>query len=461
MKPLFYFPYATGAVFGSELKTVLAHPLASPAVGLEGFAEILCFTQTPGVPIFRDIRPLRSGHYAWIDRQGCHEQRYWALESAPHPDDLPTSVGTVRGLLDDIVRRQLIADVPVATLLSGGLDSSAVTALATEVLREQERGTLATYSIDFEGNQDNFAPTAIRPEQDTPFARLVTQHVGSDHTELLLRTDDVIKARPEVLRARDLPGFADINAAQYLLFREVKGHSTVALSGESADEIFGGYPWFFDPRMRDAPTFPWAASLAAFEPLLDPGLWQALRPREYVADRYSQAIAEVPRLAGEAPADARVREMFYLNLTRWLSMLLEFKDRMSMRVGLEVRVPFCDHRLVEYVWNTPWAFKAADGRIKGLLRDAVADLLPAAVLNRKKTSFPVSQNPAYEQALREEMRAELADPQSALRPLVRPAAVLDLVAGEQQEQAMWRSADTLSFLLQVAEWLRVYNVRIE
>ncbi|MGW4328874.1 asparagine synthase (glutamine-hydrolyzing) [Nocardia sp. NPDC004573] len=460
VKPLFYLSYATGALFGSEPKAVLANPIAPAEVDTEGLAEVLCFTQTPGHAVFRNIRALRPGHYAWIDRRGCREQRYWALGSGDHPDDLPTTTAAVRELLEDIVRRQLIADVPVGTLLSGGLDSSAVTALATGVLNRDERGRLATYSIDFEGNQDNFQPSAVRPDQDTPFARMVARHVRSDHTELLLRTDEVIKARSEVLRARDLPGLADTNAAQYLLFREVKRHSTVALSGESADEVFGGYPWFFDRRMLDAATFPWAVSVAAFEPILDPELWRLLRPHEYIAERYAQTMAEVPVLDGEVPADARIREMFYINLTRWLTMLLDFKDRMSMRVGLEVRVPFCDHRLVEYLWNTPWAFKTADGRVKGLLRNAVADLLPTPVLDRKKTSFPVSQHPAYEQALRQETRAELADPDSPILPLVRREAVLDLLAGPLGAQGMWRSADTLSFLLQIAEWLRVYHISI-
>ncbi|WP_159928833.1 MULTISPECIES: asparagine synthase (glutamine-hydrolyzing) [Nocardia] len=460
VKPLFYLPYATGVLFGSELKTLLANPIAAAEVGIEGLAEVFCATQTPGHAVFRDIRALRPGHYAWIQRRSCREQRYWALTSGEHPDDLPTTTAAVRELLEDIVRRQLIADVPVGTLLSGGLDSSAVTALATEVLNRNSRDRLATYSIDFEGNQDNFQPSAIRPEQDTPFARMVAQRVRSDHIELLLRTDEVISARSEVLRARDLPGLADTNAAQYLLFREVKKRSTVALSGESADEVFGGYPWFFDQRMLGAATFPWAVSVAAFEPVLDTELWRLLRPQEYIAERYAQTMAEVPALDGEAPGDVRIREMFYANLSRWLTMLLDFKDRMSMRVGLEVRVPFCDHRLVEYLWNTPWAFKTSDGRVKGLLRNAVADLLPAPVLDRKKTSFPVSQHPAYEQTLREEMRAELADPNSPLLPLVRREAVLDLLAGPPGQQGMWRSADTLSLLLQIAEWLRVYHISI-
>ncbi|MFC3890658.1 asparagine synthase (glutamine-hydrolyzing) [Lentzea rhizosphaerae] len=460
VKPLFYLPHAAGVLFGSELKAILAHPIASAEVDAEGLVELLCVNQSPGHAVFRDIRALRPGHYAWIDRRGCRELRYWGLESGGHPDDLPATTEAVRELLEDVVQRQLIADVPVGTLLSGGLDSSAVTALATAARNREGRDRLATYSIDFEGNEENFQPIAIRPEQDNPFARMVAEHVGSDHTELLLGTDEVVKARSEVLRARDIPGLADTNAAQYLLFREVKMRSTVALSGDGADEIFGGYRWFFDERMLNAPTFPWAVSVSGFEPVLDPELWQKLRPHEYIADQHAQTMAEAPALDGEAPADARIRQMFYANLTRWLPLLLDFVDRMSMRVGLEVRVPFCDHRLVEYLWNTPWAFKSTEGRVKSLLRDAVADLLPTAVLDRKKTSFPVSQHPAYEQTLRQQMRAELADSNSPLLPLVRRQAVLDLLEGPLGAQGMWRSADTLSLLLQIAEWVRTYNIRI-
>ncbi|WP_028923631.1 asparagine synthase (glutamine-hydrolyzing) [Pseudonocardia acaciae] len=458
VKPLYYRGYDGGVVFGSEQKALLAHPLVEPEVDAGGLAELLCLTQTPGHAVFRGIRALRPGHLAVIDRRGVRESCYWRLHSAPHDDDPETTAATVRELLADTVERQLVADVPVGTLLSGGLDSSAVTALASAA--SGTVGTVASYSIDFAGNDEHFRPDANRPEQDAPFARTAAAHIGSKHTEIVLRTEDVLAAQSEVVTARDLPGLADINAAQYLLFREVKGAVTVALSGEAADEVFGGYAWFHLSELLDGATFPWAVALDGYRPVLDPGLLERLRPREYLADGYATALAEVPRLDGEPAADARIREMFHLTLTRWLTMLLDFKDRMSMRSGLEVRVPFCDHRLLEYAWNVPWALKTLDGRNKGLLRAAVSDLLPAAVLNRRKTSFPVTHHPGYRAALAELMSAELADPNSPLDPLIDRAAVRALVRGRAEPAGWWRASDTLASLLQIAFWLRHYRVRL-
>jgi asparagine synthase (glutamine-hydrolysing) len=159
------------------------------------------------------------------------------------------------------------------------------------------------------------------------------------------------------------------------------------LSRESADEVFGGYAWYHVHALLAAPTFPWAAD-GSWAPLLTPSVRSEIRLDEYAADRHAQAVAEVPRLAGESPEDRRIREVLYLGLTRWLPFLLDRKDRLSMACGLEVRVPFTDHRLVEYVWNVPWAMKEAGGSRKDLLRTAAAGLLPTDLLNRRKSIYP-------------------------------------------------------------------------
>ncbi|WP_143254479.1 asparagine synthase (glutamine-hydrolyzing) [Amycolatopsis azurea] len=459
VKPLFYLPYDGGVVFGSELKTLLAHPLVRPRVRAEGLAEMLCFTHTPGAGVFEDVRAVRAGHQVLVSGAGCTETPYWRLESRPHEDDLPATVHKVRSLLGEAVEQQLVADVEVGTLLSGGLDSSTVTALAAGA--KSRAGTLITCSVDFQGADEYFRPNTVRPERDAEFARQVSEHVGSRHLEVVLTPEDVSLARSEALQARDLPGFGDINAAQCLMFRELKKHVTVALSGESADESFGGYQWFTPAGGLDAPAFPWTGNVPAIESVLAPELRKRLRMREYVADRYADALAEVPAVEGESAADASIRRMFHLNITRWLGVLLNFTDRMSMREGLEVRVPFCDHRLVEYLWNTPWAMKTAGGRVKGLLTDAAADLLPEAVLKRKKTSFPVDPHPGYERLLRGQLRDELADPGSRLAPLLDPVATVGLLERSRPATGVWRQVDTISFWLQTAEWMRSHQVTVD
>ena len=343
----------------------------------EGLAELFsqAGTATPGHGVYRGLAELRPGTIAVVSRAGTRTSAYWALEAREHTDGLIATASTVRELLADTVRRQTVADVPLCSLLSGGLDSSVVSALAAVSLRGRDRAKLATFSVDFAGSADAFRPDQLRPSHDEPYARAAADHIGSRHSTITLSAQDLVEAQWAPLAAHDLPTMGDMYASMYLLFREISKHSTVALSGEAADEVFGGYAWYHVPALLAAPTFPWAAG-GSWGPLLHPEVRGRVRLAEYAADRYGEALAEVPRLPGESPADRRIREVLYLGLTRWLPLLLDRKDRLSMASGLEVRVPFCDHRLVEYVWNVPWALKEAGGTEKGLLRAAALGLLP-------------------------------------------------------------------------------------
>ncbi|MFH8368372.1 asparagine synthase (glutamine-hydrolyzing) [Streptomyces sp. NPDC018031] len=406
VKPLYYAATGNGVVFGSEPKALLAHPGIRAEAGPEELCDALLFLRTPGRVPFRGMRELPPGHRLRVRHGRMAEERYWSLEARPHTDDLDTTIATVRDLLDDIVPRQMVSDVPLCALLSGGLDSSTVTALAQRSRLAAGGPPLATFSVDFTGHTENFRGDPIRPTPDGPYARQVARHVGSDHHPVVLDrarlTDPAV--RRTVLRAWDLPfNFADLDISLYLLFAAVREHATVALSGEGADEIFGGYLWFSDPGARRAETFPWLKLGAhrGLDPraLFRPWFTDHLDLAEYEADLYRTALAEVPRLAGEDPADRRTRELSHLTLTRWLPILLDKKDRMSMATGLEGRVPFCDHRLVEYLFNVPWAMKTFTGEEKALLRAAAADLLPEPVLRRRKAAYPSIQDPAYDRAL--------------------------------------------------------------
>ncbi|MGK3987722.1 asparagine synthase (glutamine-hydrolyzing) [Sorangium sp. So ce136] len=468
IKPLYYQPTGTGVLFGSEPKAILANPLASPEVDASGLRELLAFTKTPGNAVFRGMREVRPGHVVHVRREGVAERRYWALESRPHTDDLPTTIRTVRELLEDIVARQLISDVPLCTLLSGGLDSSAVTALAQRALRAEGAGPVRSFSVDFTGQAENFKADELRSTPDAPYVVEVQRHVGSDHSDIVLSAAQLADpaVRATVLRARDLPlSFGDMDASLYLLFRAIRERSTVALSGESADEIFGGYLWFHDPEAVAAETFPWSAmrtrmrGASSVSTLLAPAFLAQLDLQGYIDDRYRDALAEVPRLPGETGKERRMREISYLHLTRFLQLLLDRKDRMSMATGLEVRVPFCDHRLVEYVFNAPWAMKTFDGHEKSLLRAAADDLLPRSVLERRKSPYPATQDPAYAQALRGQLARLLDQKDAPVLPLLdvaRARAVAADPAGPADEVS--RSSMEQALLLN--DWLARYEVRL-
>ncbi|MFF7794792.1 asparagine synthase (glutamine-hydrolyzing) [Streptomyces sp. NPDC007991] len=426
IKPLYYHPTPDGVLFGSEPKAILANPLARRRVGLDGLRELFTMVKTPGHAVWEGMREVEPGTVVTVDRTGVRHRTYWELRTRPHTDDRDTTVATVRSLLDDIVRRQLVADVPRCTLLSGGLDSSAMTALAARQLAEHgER--VRSFAVDFAGQADNFVADDLRATPDTPFVHDVARDAGTDHQDIVLDADALADpgVREKVIRARDLPaGLGDMDASLYLLFRAIRERSTVALSGESADEVFGGYQQFFDEEARRADTFPWLVSLGRHfgddADVLRPELVKALDLESYVADSYRSAVAGVRRLDGESDFEFRMRQISHLHLTRFVRILLDRKDRASMAVGLEVRVPFCDHRLVEYVYNAPWALKSFDGREKSLLREATADLIPRSVYDRVKSPYPSTQDPKYAVALRNQAKDLLARPDHPVFDLVDP-----------------------------------------
>ncbi|QGK71065.1 asparagine synthase (glutamine-hydrolyzing) [Allosaccharopolyspora coralli] len=411
VKPLYYYPTEHGVLFGSEPKAILANPLADKVVDADGLRELFSFTKSPGQAVWRGMAEVEPGTVLTVDRTGLHHHTYWTLDAVDHTDDRDASVAHVRELLDDIVARQLVSDVPRCVLLSGGLDSSAITALAAGQLDE----TVRTFAVDFLNQTENFVPDELRATPDAPYVRDVAELVASQHQDIVL--DPARLADPAVRRAavqaRDLPlGLGDMDNSLYLLFKAIREHSTVALSGESADEVFGGYKWFHDPHVQQARTFPWIAAVQSqrmeSDSMLEPGLDATLDIPGYVRSEYDKAAASVPVLDGESEFERTMRRLSYLHLTRFVRFLLDRKDRMSMAVGLEVRVPFCDHRLVEYVFNAPWSLKTFDGREKSLLRHATADVLPRSVVDRVKSPYPSTQDPGYAAELQKQVR-ELVD----------------------------------------------------
>jgi asparagine synthase (glutamine-hydrolysing) len=466
IKPLYYYPTLSGVLFGSEPKAILANPLVEPVVDDNGLRELFSFVKTPEQAIFQGMREVRPGQLVWVRREGTSKRRYWALESREHTDDTDTTVRRVRELLDDIVARQLISDVPLCTLLSGGLDSSAITALAAKALREQDGGGVRSFAVDFVGYSDNFRPDEMRGTPDAPYVADLARHVAANHTDIVLDSNKLMspEVRAAVLHARDLPnGAGDMDTSLYLLFRAIREHSTVALSGESADEVFGGYRWFHDPEAVNADTFPWLAAFRGGQEratLFNAELMKRLDIAGYCADSYRDALAEVPHVPGESGLEKRMREVSYLHLTRFVQILLDRKDRMSMAVGLEVRVPFCDHRLVEYVFNAPWSMKTFDGREKSLLRAAASDVLPRSVAERIKSPYPSTQDPTYEQKLREELGKVLDSEDALFLSLLDAERARGLVEEPVNSLSTQFSRMGMELALQLNEWLKEYGVHL-
>jgi asparagine synthase (glutamine-hydrolysing) len=456
VKPLYYAERPTGVLFGSEPKAILANPDFQPELDDEGLAEVFAVpgAPTPGHGVYRGLCEVRPGTIVRATRQGVREWRYWQFESREHTDDLATTVRTVRELLEDTVERQLISDVPLCVLLSGGVDSSALTAIAARVLERQGHGKVRTFSVDFQEDESAWRPDMLHPSLDAPYVRMVADHVGTVHEPVLVDKEDLIREEAVSLRARDLPSWGEMDLSLYLLCRGIVAHSTVALSGETADELFGGYPYF---RVPPTGTFPWIGSKIPADVLL-PEVRERIRPHEYIADRYAEAVAEVPWLAGEEGQARHLREVSYLAMTRWLPALLDRKDRMSMAVGIEVRVPYCDHRLAEYLWNVPWEMKNAGGSVKGLLREAVADLLPHDVVYRPKSAYPTFQDSLYDRHLKARLELLLDDHAAPVFELVDRRQVRTLLESGAKIPGPWMTG--MAYLISVDDWLRAYKVRI-
>ncbi|GLW06785.1 asparagine synthetase B [Microtetraspora sp. NBRC 13810] len=471
VKPLFYTRLPEGILFGSEPKALLASPLVRPVVDVEGLQELFATAKRPGQSVFRDMRALLPGHTLTIGRDGAVDRTYWALEARPHTDDLDGTVSRVRSLLEEIVLRELEADVPLCTALSGGVDSSAVTAIAAKWRWQLDGERVRTFVTTFEEYADKFRPDDVRFSPDEPYAAEVARHLKSDHVRIMLNTGDLMdpETRLAVLLAQDMPTtLGDMDTSNYLTSREIKTHSTVALAGEVADEIFGGYNWMYNDDLLNADVFPWTANetrqpgspTGQGRGLFDPGLMRKLDMNRYYADHYHQALAEVPHQEGEDAKERLMRSVSYVTLTRWLPMLLDRDDRLSMAHGLELRVPYADHRLVEYMYNTPWSFKTFDGREKSILRAAVRDLVPRSVLERTKSPWPVTQDPAYTQMLHDELTALVNDPSSPALPYLDTDAVKRTLENTSGIAHQWVSRMHIEMALQFNTWLRHYNVEL-
>jgi asparagine synthase (glutamine-hydrolysing) len=462
IKPFYYYPTEDGVLFGSEPKAILANPLARREVRIDGLRELFGFVKTPGHAVWEGMREVEPGTVVTVGHQGVRATTYWSLQTKEHTDDQETSIAHVRTLLDDIVRRQLVADVPRCTLLSGGLDSSAMTALAAQQLAAENK-SVRSFAVDFVGQTENFVADELRATPDTPFVHDVAQASGTEHQDIVLNAQELAdpEVRARMIRARDIPaGLGDMDASLYLLFKEIRKHSTVALSGESADEVFGGYKQFFDPQAQQASTFPWLVRFAEHfgddGNILTADTTKALNMGSFIQDSYDSAIADVERLDGESDFEYTMRKICYLHLTRFVRVLLDRKDRASMAVGLEVRVPFCDHRLVEYVYNTPWSLKSFDGREKSLLREATADVLPKSVYDRVKSPYPSTQDPKYFVALQNNAKDLLAKPSHP---------VFEIVSKEWLEQAVkvdtpqitQASRHGLERALDLSLWMDMYS----
>ena len=459
VKPLFFRRHGDCLLFASEIKTILACPGERARLGYEGAAQLILLGpgRLPGSGVFQGIQELEPGHTALYCDGRFTVNQYWKLRDREHTDSFQETAAYVRYLVEDAIRRQMVSDVPIGTFLSGGLDSSIITAVCTQGMSSRGK-KLPTFSVDYENNDQFFTANKFQPDGDNAYIRLMQANLDTDHHLTVLTARDLAGALEEATIARDLPGMADVDFSLLVFSKEIRKEVKVALSGECADEIFGGYPWYRDPEIRDREGFPWAQNTAQRVQLLRPQL--PFSAEEFVMDTYRQVCRESDILPGASAKERRMKEMVNLNFRFFMQTLLDRKDRMSMYHSLEVRVPFCDYRIAEYLYGVPWEYKDYKGREKGLLRYAVKDLLPKEVLYRKKSPYPKTFDPQYEHLMREGF-TRIMEEDSPLWHLVAKEAAVTIPTQESQWPwygQLMRRPQIMAYLLQLDFWLRHYGV---
>ncbi|SFP24585.1 asparagine synthase (glutamine-hydrolyzing) [Salibacterium halotolerans] len=464
VKPLFYTETKSGLIFGSEIKALLAHPEVEGAVDEQGLLELFSLgpSRTPGCGVYKNIHEVKPAHTAAISREGIKTTRYWNVRSLPHSDSIEDTAEAVRHYLHQAAVKQLVSDKPISTFLSGGLDSSALTAFAAKHHKE----ALRTFSIDYEDNDKYFKADMFQPDSDSYYINQMTTDFGTAHHYEVLPVDTLAEKLEEAVYARDLPGMADIDSSLLWFCGRIKKHASVSLSGECADEIFGGYPWFYKQELLDREGFPWMDSLHERQSLLHPDWRKKLDLKEYAYQRYKETIEAAPLSGEENSVEKAHKEMSWLNMQWFMQTLLERKDRMSMRTGLEVRVPFADHELVQYVWNIPSDWKRLGDTEKGILRRALEPVLPKDVLYRRKNPYPKTHHPRYTEIVTSMLRDVLHDKNAPLHELMDPEQLKELISGNSSISRPWfgqlmKGPQLLAYFYQVNKWLETYDIKIK
>ena len=357
--------------------------------------------------------------------------------------------------------------MPICTFLSGGLDSSIITKFTADYFQKEGIPPLDTYSVDYVDNDKNFVKSDFQPNSDNYYINIMNKSTYTNHHNIILDTPALAESLENAMVARDVPGMADVDSSLYLFCKEVKKEKTVALMGECADEFFGGYPWFFREDTLKANTFPWSIAVTERQQLLNPELAKKINLKQYIDYRYNQSLSKVEILDNDSFDTSQKRKISYLTINWFMQTLIERADRMSMANGFEVRVPFCDYRLAEYMYNVPWEMKAYKGREKGLLRHVVKDLLPEEIVTRKKSPYPKTHNPTYLKKVKQMLIQIMKNPISPINTLLNRDYILDIINTDGASFTrpwfgqLMTGPQLMAYLCQVNMWLEKYQPNIE
>lgn len=468
IKPLFYTIKNDTLIFGSEIKALFEFPEVDAILDETGLHEIFALgpARTENLGVFKNIYSIRPGYFGIWNRNGFKEVKYWDLESKEHTDSYEETIEKTSFLLKDAVTRQTKESINVCSMVSGGIDSSVVASIAKKYLDEKGFKKLDTYSFDYTDNDKFFQSNSFQPETDTAYAQKMAEYLGSNQTNLVCDPSDLYKLLQPAVIARDLPGMADIDSSLMYFCNLVKKNNGTALAGECADEVFGGYPWFHREELINCETFPWSRDSEVRGIILNDDMNKKLNLASYSQNRYEETLKMLSRLQGENKDSARLREINYLTIKWFMMTLVDRMDRMAAYSGLGARVPFADVALVEYVWNVPWEMKNKDGIVKNLLREASKGLLPDEILYRKKSPYPKTYNPKYENLLIEGLEEIFRDKSSPILQFIDEKKVRALMQSPSNYGKPWygqlmAGPQQLAYIIQINMWLKHYKIKVQ
>lgn len=466
VKPLFYTFQDNSFIFASEIKGIFAFPGIAPTIDEMGICELLALgpAHTPGKCVYKDIFEVLPGHYLEIANNQATDYTYWKLQGQIHTDSASDTIEHTRYLVEDAIQMQMLSDVPICTFLSGGLDSSIVSAICARELKKKGI-TLSTYSFDFTNNGEHYIPNSFQPSLDAPYVNLMVEYIESNHRELFCNSETLVDYLYRAVDARDYPCMADVESSLAYFCKCVSKYHKVTLTGECADEIFGGYPWFYRQDLFELNDFPWSHDITTRSCILKDSI-QKLPLYEYSHDAYHATILETPLCDDFSADEKRRHELQYLNFRWFMITLLERMDRTSMYSGLEARVPFADYRIVEYLYNVPWELKSMGNQEKGLLRKSMEGILPDSVLYRKKSPYPKTYNPEYENLLKKHFETILNNPNSRILDIIDKEKAKELISTKLQYTKPWygqlmAGPQLIAYYIQIEYWLNAKNIQIQ
>ncbi len=462
VKPMFYTLYAGGMLFASEIKTLLSYPGVPRELDREGAAQILLLGpgRVPGSGVLKNIFELKPGWCGFYSARDWKCWQYWKLRDREHLETFEETAECVRYLVTDAITRQMASDVPFGTFLSGGLDSSVVSAICA---MNNNGEPLHTFSLDYANNDKYFVSSKFQPNSDNSYIEIMQKELGSKHSWTVLTPTDLIDELENATIARDLPGIGDVDFSLLAFCRRIRQDVKVALSGECADEIFGGYPWYRDPEIRDYNGFPWAQNTSLRAAFLNADIVSDISPEEFVNEHYLQTIHNCDILPETLPKERRMKEMVNLNQQWFMQTLIDRKDRMTMACGLTARVPFCDYRIVEYMYGVPWEFKDYNNTEKGLLRYAMTGVIPQEILWRKKSPYPKTYDPEYLKSVSAKLCDVLNKKDAPILSLVNKKALEKLLERDLDKPwygQLMKQPQTIAYMLQINFWLEHYKIQI-